>query len=295
MGSPIRTKFGVLMGDEDCACCPNWRNHCCPYRVCGLPTRLILSTSEGSIALVTSNGDTWTGTLHITYLGAVTFTLTCNALDDWTLTLGNLQGCESLTEYPLAMTCDPLALTFLFTDVPAAEFAPTETLDITAAIIEEPNPPCNSCCCIGQVALTGDAEFVDIGSDDGFNCLSHAFDPEDFPFGPVFNCVGIADLCMATTTITIAEPPIGENPLHLSLTLSNEVTTNGRCKLVLKGIASAELPGLYHDPWLYAVWEKELTREACVEGGTHSLELLYSDPRGSCEPPELINILVNNA
>lgn len=145
-------------------CCPKWFIDCCPYKRCGISSRLHLSSSRGEAFLLGSNG-VWGGVFWGNREGfnnTIRYEATLACQDgQWQMGIIGRTGAgagqsDTATEFAINATCDPLRLEFLFSDW--TDFN-TEQEDLAITVTEARLNKCQVCCSQNEYQLIGPISF----------------------------------------------------------------------------------------------------------------------------------------
>ena len=282
-----------------CDCCPRWLNDCCPYDVCGMPSRLIASTTSGGTSLFTGDGISWTGAFwHIAedVPEAISIRIALECVDgNWQMSLSAGYGIGTeigTTEQALTYSCgSPFSATFLFSGL---EFAGGLALgDIAVTVSEEAGPPCYACCCFGayNITLEGPIEFA---NDDCVHCPTLA---PDFTFTPREDIEGVLCLHESELASFLEQPeivdcicPTSDEQSHIRFLLWFEPYQGG-CRAVIKAFhtVTCEAPTGTQSIQL-ALWKSEKIEGDCADTYGDQLTLSIVEANSLCDPQDTLTI-----
>lgn len=289
----MATKILPLATSGACDCCPRWLIDCCPYRKCGVSSRLLATTSDGFVLPMLGSRGVWAGqgfwdapTLRPFAMGLV-----CDN-GSWSMIVD--AGLGGIAEQPLGGV-DCLGASFLFDG-----FALTRNSmvgDLVITITEDVNK-CSDCCCwnnkriwfTGLIAIDAGACY----SCRGFDVSEFADrEPElvsvQFPNQPPL-CIYQADLPL-TRDFDDGQcfcPDSGGNEEILG-SLWYEVE-GGRCKAVI-GLRISRVCGeVGPSNVTLAIYQKILPACPDTSYGIHTFDLVSSNEI-YCSMPPTISVL----
>lgn len=284
-----------------CNCCPTWINACCPYRECGISSRLILTVNgDFETRMLTSSGEVWTSG------------------DWWTFAFGTADprqyiafatraalSCEngewkfSITFYkeganppvdaigfeldPITIECDPRISGRWMLD--GFEIAPNFVIGDQAFNLVEPAN--NSCCDCCDVSLPR-YMLAPLGFGTTSGCL---FCITDALFGD----------SIRTITICNEESPTGNFAgcclAHFGASTSavingwylQWVSENDKCKIRVTGLHQEDPsfadPPCTQEALIIGRWETEPVNCGSSESGGLVATLVYENEAAPCELP----------
>lgn len=226
-------------------CCPRWHVECCPY-ICGLPSRMVISTSIGDGVLFSPGSDQWNGFTNEAFdlpggdagggpANAI-WQLHCDA-GVWKLTLDSCSFCPGAPfgpETALTSECDPFRLDFLLTGV-------DEVGDVTVTITLAPPQFCHDCCCpgAGSMFLMGPLSWGDGDCDCGDVTGGEALQAFELHFDScVYRVTGSAAVFMPESRPCICGSGVGTvlNPIWYFWFETGGTgepgADNNRCKMI---------------------------------------------------------------